>query len=131
MVHRTYRRLDEPPQLAGFSFVEWLCVIALGGAVFGVEKLLAIPTQPAISLFTFLVGGPAALIHFSESGRPSLLRLGRDAIGWLRRPRAYQPGPGRPRPLRIREPAPPREPRRQRRSRGRNRRRLQGQRGGR
>lgn len=121
MIHRTYRRLDEPPQLAGFSFMQWLCVIALGGAVFGLEKLLAIPTQPAISLFTFLVGGPAALMHFSESGRPSLLRLGRDVLGWIGGPRVYRPGPGRQRPLTIREPTPPREPRRQRRPHGRDR----------
>src|SRR5277367_2908817 len=113
MIHRTYRRLDEPPKLAGFSFVQWLGVIALGAGVFGVEKLLAIPTQPAISLFTFVVGGPAALIHFSESGRPSLLRLARDVLGWIGRPRAHGPRRGRLRPLTIREPAAPRKPRRQ------------------
>jgi len=119
MIHRTYRRLDEPPKLAGFSFMQWLGVIALGAAVFGVEKLLAIPTQPAISVFTFVVGGPAALIHFSESGRPSLLRLGRDVLGWIGRPRAYGPGRGRSRPLTILEPRPPLKARRQDRPRRR------------
>ena len=129
MIHRTYRRLDEPPKLAGFSFMQWLGVIALGAAVFGVEKLLAIPTQPAISVFTFVVGGPAALIHFSESGRPSLLRLGRDVLGWIGRPRAYGPGPGRRRPLTIREPPAPLKARRQDRQRRRGWRRAQDARG--
>jgi hypothetical protein len=125
MVHRTYRRLDEPPKLAGFSFMQWLGVIALGAAVFGLEKLLQVPTQPAISLFTFVVGGPAALIHFSESGRPSLLRLGRDVLGWIGRPHAYGPGRGRLRPLTIREPPAPRESRRKDRPRRLTRRRAQ------
>ena len=129
MIHRTYRRLDEPPKLAGCSFVRWLGVIALGAGVFGLEKLLQVPTQPAISLFTFVVGGPAALIHFSESGRPSLLRLGRDVLGWIGRPRAYGPGRGRLRPLTIREPPPPRESRRQDLPRRLTRRRAQNARG--
>jgi hypothetical protein len=106
MVHRTYRRLDEPPQLAGLSFTQWLGVIALAATVFGLEKALSIPTQPAISLFTFAVGGPAALMYFSESTRPSLLRLARDTVRWIVRPRVYRPAPGRPRPLHILQPAP-------------------------
>jgi hypothetical protein len=106
MVHRTYRRLDEPPKLAGFSFSEWLGLIGLGAAVFGLVRLLALPTQPAISLFTVLVGTPAALMHFSESGRPSLLRLTRDAVRWLARPRVHRSG-GRPgRALQVRQPKP-------------------------
>jgi len=103
MVHRTYRRLDEPPQLAGFSFGQWVALIALGAAVFGAERVIGLPTQPAISLFTLLVGGPAALIHFSENGRPSLLRLSRDAARWLARPRLLEPGDGPGRALEIRQ----------------------------
>jgi hypothetical protein len=101
MIHRTYRRLDEPPKLAGFSFAQWLALLMLGGAAYGICRLLTLPTQPAISLFTLLVGGPAALIYFSESGRPSLLRLVRDFIRWLVRSRVHEPGAGRVRPLRI------------------------------
>lgn len=101
MIHRTYRRLDEPPKLAGFSFTQWLALLMLGGAVYGVCRLLALPTQPAISVFTLLVGGPAALIYFSESGRPSLLRLARDFVHWLVRARVHEPGAGGVRPLRI------------------------------
>jgi hypothetical protein len=101
MTHRTYRRLDEPPKLAGFSFAQWLGLLVLGGAVYGVCRLLSLPTQPAISLFTLLVGGPAALIYFSESGRPSLLRLVRDFLRWASRSHVYEAGSGRARPLRI------------------------------
>ncbi len=106
MVHRTYRRLDEPPKLAGFSFSQWLGLIALGGLVFGLERLLGLPTQPAISLFTLLVGGPAALMFFSESGRPILLRLARDSARWLRRPRQHRPGPGPQAALEVRRAEP-------------------------
>ena len=101
MIHRTYRRLDEPPKLAGFSFAQWLGLLVLGGAVYGVCRLVSLPTQPAISLFTLLVGGPAALIYFSESGRPSLLRLARDFLRWALRSHVYEAGSGRVRPLRI------------------------------
>ncbi len=107
MIHPTYRRLDEPPKLAGRSFLQWVALLALGAAVYGLERLISLPTQPAISAFTFLVGGPAALMYFSESGRPSLIRLARDSARWLRGPRAYAPGPGRERALEIREPAQP------------------------
>lgn len=113
MIHRTYRRLDEPPKLAGFSFTQWLALLMLGGAVYGVCRGLALPTQPAISVFTLLVGGPAALIYFSESGRPSLLRLARDFVHWLVRSRVHEPGAGRVRPLRIiAKPERTQEPRR-------------------
>lgn len=102
MIHPSYRRLDEPPTLAGFSFMQWVGLLVVGGAVGGVEHLLAVPTQPAISLFTLLVGGPAALMYFSESGRPTLLRLVRDLGRWMLRAHLYQPGPGRPRPVLVR-----------------------------
>lgn len=101
MLHPSYRRLDEPPKLAGFSFLQWVGLIALGAAAGGLEHLVGISTQPAISLFTLLVGGPAALVYFSESGRPSLLRLVRDIARWLLRPHRYEPGPGRPRAVLI------------------------------
>jgi len=104
VTHRTYRRLDEPPKLAGFSFTQWVCLLALGGVVYGVERVLALATQPSISAFTLLVGLPAALLYFSESGRPTLLRLVRDLGRWAFSARVYEPGAGRPRPLLVREP---------------------------
>jgi hypothetical protein len=102
MVHPSYRRLDEPPKLAGFSFMQWVGLLTLGGVVGGFEHLLGIATQPAISVFTLLVGGPAALMYFSESGRPTLLRLVRDLARWLVHAHFYEPGPGRPRPATVR-----------------------------
>lgn len=102
MIHRTYRRLDEPPKLAGFSFAQWLGLLALGASVYGFARLITLPTQPAISLFTLLVGGPAALIYFSESGRPTLLRLACDFSRWAVRSRVYEPGAGRVRPVELR-----------------------------
>ncbi len=107
MIHQTYRRLDEPPKLAGLSFLQWVALLALGAGVYGLERLISLATQPAISAFTFLVGGPAALIYFSESGRPSLLRLARDVTRGLLGHRAYTPGPGRDRALEIRKPGQP------------------------
>jgi hypothetical protein len=97
--------LDEPPKLAGFSFTQWLFLIVLGAAAFGLERVLRLPTQPSISAFTFVVGGPAALMFFSESGRPPLTRLARDTARWLWRARCYEPGPGRPAVLDVRTPA--------------------------
>ena len=105
MIHPTYRRLDEPPKLAGFSFLQWVALLVLAAAVYGLERVLSLPTQPAISAFTLLVGGPAALMYFSESGRPSLMRLVREGARWLRSPRTYTPGGGRGRALEIRQPA--------------------------
>jgi len=83
--------------------------------------VIGLPTQPAISLFTLLVGGPAALIHFSENGRPSLLRLARDAVRWLASPRLLEPGGGPARALEIRQPT-TRQPKRGRADRRRRRR---------
>ena len=111
MIHRTYRRLDEPPKLAGFSFAQWLGLLVLGGAVYGVCRLLSLPTQPAISLFTLLVGGPAALIYFSESGRSA--SFGSCATSSLGVALAcLRAGSGGARPLRVREHHSPRRRRR-------------------
>lgn len=123
MVHRTYRRLDEPPKLAGFSFTQWVALITLGAGVYGLERVLGVATQPAISLFTFLVGGPAALLHFSESGRPTLLRLARDTARWLTHPHTHTAGPGQPHTIHVRaaRPADPAPRQRPRRGQGRGR----------
>jgi len=102
MTHPSYRRLDEPPKLAGFSFMQWVWLLALGAAVATVEHLMSLATQPAISLFTLLVGGPAALAYFSESGRPTLLRFVRDLARWILRAHVHQPGPGRALPVVVR-----------------------------
>jgi hypothetical protein len=82
--------------------MQWVSLLAIGGAVAGALRLLGVSTQPAISAFTLLVGTPAALIYFSESGRPTLLRLARDLTRWVFRAHVYEPGAGRPRPALVR-----------------------------
>lgn len=114
MIHTTYRRLDEAPTLCGFTFVQWGGLLVLGGAMYGIEKLLDLPTQPAITVFAFTVGLPACLMYFSESGRPSLSRLLRDTARWLLSAKRSTPGAGTPHPLHVAIPAPKaeREPKR-------------------
>lgn len=111
MIHTTYRRLDEPPKLCGFSFTQWLGLVVLGATVYGIESLLALPTQAAITVFAFTVGLPAALTYFSESGRPSLTRLLSDCLRWATRSKTRTPGTGTPKPLHVHlpEPKPARE----------------------
>ena len=121
MIHTTYRRLDEPPKLGGFSFVQWGALLVLGAAVYGLEQLLSLPTQPAITLFAFAVGLPACLTYFSENGRPSLARLLADAIRWLLTIKTRTAGAGTPKPLHVAlpEPKPARKHRRLHRGRPR------------
>ena len=103
MIHPTYRRLDEPPKLAGLSFLQRVALIALAGGVYGVERLLSLATSPRSAFSRFWLAALGALMYFSESGRPSLLRLARDSTRWVTGPRSYTPGPGRQRGLEIRD----------------------------
>lgn len=68
MIHPTFRSLDEAPKLVFFTIKQWLGLIAGSAAVFGLIHLARLPTRPAISLFVFAVGLPAALTYVSESG---------------------------------------------------------------
>ena len=68
MIHRTFRSLDEAPKLVFFTIKQWLALIAGAAVVFGLIYLARLPTKPAISLFVFAVGLPAALTYVSESG---------------------------------------------------------------
>ena len=122
MIHTTYRRLDEPPKLAGFSFLQWVGLLALAGAMYGIEKLIALPTQPALTVFAFTVGLPACLTYFSESGRPSLARLLADAMRWLFSTKTRAAGAGTPKPLHVLIPEP--KPARERKRLGRGEPRL-------
>lgn len=122
MIHTTYRRLDEPPKLAGFSFLQWGGLLVLAGVMYGIEKLISLPTQPAITLFAFTVGLPACLTYLSESGRPSLARLLADAIRWLSSTKTGAAGAGTPKPLHVAVPQP--KPARERKRLGRGQPRL-------
>ena len=123
MIHTTYRRLDEPPKLCGFSFVQWGGLLVLGAAVYGLEQLLSLPTQPAITLFAFAVGLPACLTYFSETGRPSLARLLADGVRWLLTAKTRTAGAGTPKPLHVAVPEP--KPAREHKRLGRGKPRLQ------
>ena len=95
MLHHTYRRLDEPARLGPFSFLQWIQLIALGLAIYGLQQLLHLNTEIMLIGAGYIVGLPAALMYFSEGSRPSLPRLITDAARWLLSPKQYTPGSGR------------------------------------
>ncbi len=92
MLHHTYRRLDEPPKLGPFSFLQWIQLIALALAIYGLQQLLYFNTEVMLIGAGYVVGLPAALMYFSEGSRPSLPRLITDAARWLLSPKQYTPG---------------------------------------
>jgi hypothetical protein len=95
MLHQTYRRLDEPAKLGPFSFIQWIQLIALGLAIYGLRALLDFSSEVMLIGAGYVVGLPAALMYFSEGSRPSLLLLAKDAARWTFSPKHYTPGPGR------------------------------------
>lgn len=96
MIHRTFRSLDEPPRIVGFSIRQWLSLIAGAAVVAGLVDVAGLPTKPAISLFVFVVGLPAALMYVSESGGLQIGVLLRDACLWRLRPHFYPAAPADP-----------------------------------
>jgi len=95
MVHRTFRRLDEPTKLLGFSLAQWTGLIAGGGGVAGLLHVLAVPTKPALTVLAFLVGVPAGLAYTTEHGRMRVGRLLLDTVRSVVAPDELQPGGGR------------------------------------
>jgi hypothetical protein len=82
MIHRTFRSLDDPPKLLGFTMRQWLALIAGAGVVLGIVYATHLPTKPAITLCVFVLGLPAALTYVSESGGLQLGVLLRDCWRW-------------------------------------------------
>jgi hypothetical protein len=82
VIHRTFRSLDESPKLVFFTIKQWLGLIAGSALVFGLIYLAGLPTKPAISLFVFAVGLPAALTYVSESGGLQIGVLLREMWRW-------------------------------------------------
>lgn len=103
MIHRTFRSLDDPPKLVGFTVKQWAALIVGTGLVLGLIHLAHVPTRPAITLCVFTVGLPAALTYVSESGGLQLSVLLRSMCSWRFRThtlRASTPGePSRARGL--------------------------------
>ncbi len=82
MIHRTFRSLDDPPKLVGFTIRQWGALIAASAVVLATVRLAHLPGKPAITLATFAVGLPAALTYVSESGGLHLGRLLADVVRW-------------------------------------------------
>jgi hypothetical protein len=85
VIHRTFRSLDQPPKLVGFTARQWATLIALTTTVLAVVFAAHVPVKAAITLCVFLIGLPAALMYVSESGGLQLGALLRDAVRWRSR----------------------------------------------
>lgn len=102
MIHRTYRRLDESSlQLGPLSLPQWLLIALIGVLMFALKQLTSIPTQAVLCLATVAMGGPFFAMVLSEGGRPSYMRLFRDALVWAFSPKLYAAGGGTPRPCTL------------------------------
>lgn len=102
MTHRTYRRLDESSlQLGPLSLPQWLGLLLLAGLALALKQLTGIGIQATLSIGTIAVGAPAATMALSESGRPSYMRLARDAAHWTVHRKLHLPGGGTPHPLTL------------------------------
>lgn len=82
MIHRTFRSLDEPPKLLGFTLRQWATLIALAAVVLGAVEVAHLPDKAALSIGVFLIGVPAALTYVSESGGLSITGLLCDLCRW-------------------------------------------------
>lgn len=82
MIHRTFRSLDDPPKLVGFTIKQWAALIAGASSLVGLIHIAHVPTKPAITLCVFLIGLPAALTYVSESGGLQLTVLLRAMWSW-------------------------------------------------
>jgi hypothetical protein len=91
-VHRTYRWLDAPPRLFGFTFAQWVMLLTAVAAGYGCVKLLHVPGQVAVSVGVFVIGLPAALAYLSDGDQLGLGRLVRDAVAWMCSTRLFNAG---------------------------------------
>jgi hypothetical protein len=82
VIHPTYRSLDAPVKLLGLAWRQWIALLAGGGALIAAVHWLAIPTRPAISLCTIVLGVPVALAYLSEETGFGFGRLVCDMARW-------------------------------------------------
>ena len=108
-MHRTYRWLDAPPRLFGFTFAQWVMLLAAVATGYGCVKLLHVPGQVAVSTGVFVIGLPAALAYLSDGDQLGLGRLVRDAVAWMCSVRLFDAGEDcasqRLRCVRVEQPA--------------------------
>ncbi len=81
-MHRTYRWLDAPPRLLGFSFRQWLILVLCIAGGYGLAKALHLPFKIAISLGVFAIGLPAALAYLSDGDGLPVGRMVLDGLSW-------------------------------------------------
>jgi len=91
VIHRTFRSLDQPPKLVGFTAVQWCWLIADLSAVLAVVFATGMPPKAAITLLAFAVGLPATLAYVSETGSAGLGQLIADAARWRITPKQLTP----------------------------------------
>jgi hypothetical protein len=89
VIHPTYRSLDAPVKLVGFTLRQWAAVIVGATLVIAVVVAASLPTKVAISLCVLLIGVPVALTYVSETGGLALATLLRDCIAWRARGREF------------------------------------------
>lgn len=81
-MHRTYRWLDAPPRLFGFTVWQWVVLIVTIAIGYGLTRLFGLPVKVAVSVGVFVIGLPAMLVYLSDGEGASLGALLRDALGW-------------------------------------------------
>lgn len=94
MIHQTYRSLDAPVRLLGLSWRQWLALLVGGGSFVAAVHYSGLPTRPAISLCTIVIGVPLALAYLAEETGFALGQLVWDMARWSLAPRDYAPGAG-------------------------------------
>jgi hypothetical protein len=82
MIHRTFRSLDQPPKLLGFTIGQWAALVLGAVVTGGFAYMLQLPAKAAITLLVLLLGVPATLLYVSESGGPAVGRLLADLLRW-------------------------------------------------
>jgi uncharacterized membrane protein len=98
VIHRTFRSLDDPPKLLGFSLHQWAALVAGASALLALSYATQLPAKAAITLFVFAIGLPAALTYVSDSGGLQLGVLLRDAWRWRASAHTLQPASPQSRP---------------------------------
>ncbi len=92
MIHRTYRSLDAPVKLIGFTVRQWAGIILGIGLAIGVVHVTQMPTKVAITICAFVIGIPVTMTYLSEGGGLQLSSLMADMWRWRSRPREFQAG---------------------------------------
>lgn len=96
MANPTYKHLEASLRLGPFSLGQWAQILVAGvlALVFGIY-LSPLPVAPTIFGSIVLAGSPLAMSYGVMAHEWSVTDAVRAQWQWLRRPRAYLPGPSR------------------------------------